>query len=396
MGVVILRPMFGKLLCGALVLLTPRVAFAGALSCEEADAGTVTIDGMLDDWEGVAKDRAGGKDADQSFDVRCLVEGDTLAVSIDVRDEYLTRIHKASAKLQVAEDHLDVTLGNVVLRLWPGKNKEAPRRLLVTGKKTKKLPKWVQVEDTQEPKGWSIEIAVPVGKLGAEDSVDGKVTFTDADDETVHTTTTLEDSLTLTLGAAAPKVTAADTLDGFLRDTHLKKKDLTLDQTAGGVHYVAGGKFLGVVGDKYSYVELPVDSAKDVKKLALADLRGDGKREVVCVLDQAGDGSSREVVAVFGAEGDALQQLFAVEVHLEAAGNAIDDTWSLEPRKVKGKAKGQELRVEAGTATGWDEDSFEETPTDAEAIHLPWDDAHHGAVYWLDGTTLRSQVLAKK
>ena len=28
--------------------------------------------------------------------------------------------------------------------------------------------------------------------------------------------------------------------------------------------------------------------------------------------------------------------------------------------------------------------------------HLPWDDAHHGAAYWLDGGTMRSQVLAKK
>jgi len=395
MGAFILLAMRKSLLC-ALALLVPRVASAGSLACETADAGTITVDGMLDDWQGVDKDRAGGKDADQSFDVRCLLEGDTLAVSIDVRDDHLTRIHKASAKLQAAEDHLDVTLGGVALRLWPGKDKEAPRRLLVAGKKTKKLPKWVQVEDTQEPKGWSLEIAVPTAKLGASDSLDAKITFTDADDETVHSTTQLDDALTLTLGAAAPKATAADTLDGFLRDTKLKKKDLTLDQTAGGVHYVAGGKFLGVVGDKYSYVELPVDDAKDVKKIELADLRGDGKREVVAVLDQAGDGSSREVVAVFGADGDALQQLFAVEVHLAAAGNTIDDTWTLEPRKVKGKAKGQELRVEADKATGWDEDSFEETPTDAEAIHVPWDDAHHGAVYWLDGTTLRSQVLAKK
>ena len=32
-------------------------------------------------------------------------------------------------------------------------------------------------------------------------------------------------------------------------------------------------------------------------------------------------------------------------------------------------------------------------PDDAEPIHLPWEDARHGGVYWLDGTTLRSKVL---
>ena len=43
-----------------------------------------------------------------------------------------------------------------------------------------------------------------------------------------------------------------------------------------------------------------------------------------------------------------------------------------------------------------DEDSFEEVQAeDAEPIHLPWDDARIGGVYWLDGTTLRSQPLAR-
>ena len=96
----------------------------------------------------------------------------------------------------------------------------------------------------------------------------------------------------------------------------------------------------------------------------------------------------------WGASGGQLEQIFAVEVRKEADGNRLESTWKLVKKK---KGKGMELRVEAQPAVGWDEDTFEEdSADDAEAIHLPWDDARTGGIYWLDRDTLRSKPIAAK
>jgi hypothetical protein len=157
---------------------------------------------------------------------------------------------------------------------------------------------------------------------------------------------------------------------------------------------VAGGKILGLIAEQYGYVELPVASAADVLKVELVDLRGNGGRVVLTQLRQFGGGGSRDIVALWGASGGQLEQLFAVEVGKEADGNRLESAWKLVKKK---KGKGQELWVEARPAVGWDEDTFEEdSADDAEPIHLPWDDARTGGVYWLDGDTVRSRPIGKK
>src|SRR5262249_31400183 len=155
---------------------------------------------------------------------------DALALSIDVRDDHLVRLFKAKGKKQEGEDHLVVKVGSVELHLWPGTEHQPPRRTF--GKKQKKLPKWVAVEDTQQPKGWSMEIRVPVAKLGGDgDSVDATVSFLDADDTEVHTSEALDQNVTLSLGGdAAPTTTGGtntvDLYGKFLKDAHLKKSDV--------------------------------------------------------------------------------------------------------------------------------------------------------------------------
>ena len=48
-------------------------------------------------------------------------------------------------------------------------------------------------------------------------------------------------------------------------------------------------------------------------------------------------------------------------------------------------------------ATSFFDETFEEVAADdAEPIHLPWDAARVGGVYWLDGDTVRSQPLTAK
>ena len=91
------------------VIAAPRLARADELSCALAEAGMVSVDGMLDEWEGIAPARAGGKDKDASFDVRCVYDGARLALSVDVRDDVLTRIFKAKGKKLLGEDRVEVS-----------------------------------------------------------------------------------------------------------------------------------------------------------------------------------------------------------------------------------------------------------------------------------------------
>jgi hypothetical protein len=362
---------------------------AGNLPCREIEPDSVTIDGMLDDWEGIPGARGGGKDKDQSFELRCATDDDTLYLVVDARDDRLVRLFKAKGKLQDAEDHLEVTLPGVSLRLWPGTERNGPRRQQLQKKKWKALPKWLKVEDTQQPKGWSVEIALPLAKVGwTEDTAElaAAITFVDADDTEVHTSERLAQDFTLGFGAAP----TTDVFAQFLKDAKLKKGDVVIDASLGeGMRLVGGKSIIGLVGKSYSYIHLPGDASK----MQLVDLRGDGKKQVLVVLRQSGGGGSRDLVAVFAPEDGKVEQLFAVEIRKEADGNLLESTWKLQKKK---KGKGQELVVEAGTAVGWDEDTFEEDQAeDAETIHLPWDDDRRGGVYWLDGDTLRSKVLKK-
>jgi hypothetical protein len=367
------------------------------LACQLAEPASIDVDGMLDDWEGVKHVRSNGKDKDQSFDVRCLWDGERLALSIDVRDDVLSRRRQAHKQL-LGEDRvvLELSAGGepLVLTLFPGTEKVAPKRTLGG----KKLPKWLAVEDTQQPKGWSVEVELPLAKVpswsASAPSVEAKVVLRDAD-QMKDVADELPVQLTLGLGDK-PQV-----FDRFLRDARLKKKDVVLDRIAdvdptrkGTERVVAGGKILGLIAEQYGYVELPVASAADVLKVELVDLRGNGGRVVLTQLRQFGGGGSRDIVALWGASGGQLEQLFAVEVGKEADGNRLESAWKLVKKK---KGKGQELWVEARPAVGWDEDTFEEdSADDAEPIHLPWDDARTGGVYWLDGDTVRSRPIGKK
>lgn len=393
------------------LVLVPTLAHAGTLPCQLAEPGMVTVDGMLDEWDGIAPARAGGKDKDASFDVRCLYDGKQLALSVDVRDESLVRIYKAKGKRLLGEDRVEVklTAGGKALTflLFPGTERMAPRRL-TGGIKGKKAPKWLKVEDTQQAKGWSIELQLPLAKIGgwttASASVDATITFHDADVyKEAKTQASLPSSLELTLGDEV------QLYDKFLADQGLRAKDVILDQVAdldpdhaGTERVIVAGGVVGLLGDGYSYASL-AGSARDVLGAQVVDLRGDATRQVLVTVRQRGNGGSRDLAIVFGGAGGKPVQLFAIEIRKEADGNKLESALTVAKagtrRKLKKgqKVAGQELVVEAKPAVGWDEDTFEEEPADdAEAIHLPWQAGRIGGVYWLDGDTLRVQAIAAK
>lgn len=362
--------------------------------CTATQPEAIDIDGMLEDWDGVARARAGGTAADASLDLRCLFDGKQIYLSVDVRDEYVIRAGKTPA----GEDRVELVLAAgkapLTITLFPGKDRAAPRRL-VGGKPA---PKWLSAEDTLQPRGWSAEVIVPLARVAgwgpSVPAVSATVRLHDADvPRLALTENTVEWSGSLALGNA-------DSLHGqLLAELHLTRDQVTLDATAdldpsvpGPERVIAGGTAVALLTDRYGYVQLPVARPADVLSVELVDLAGDGRRHVAVKLRQRGGGGSRDLLVLYAARGGKLEELHTIEVGKEQGGRRLASTWALESAKGWQKqARGARrvLVVKAGPATGWDEDSYAEAPApDADAIHVPWDDDRFGAVYWLtkDGT----------
>ena len=357
--------------------------------CQQAEPGSIEIDGMLDDWHGVAKVRAGGSDPDASFDVRCLFDGERVLLAVDVRDEHVIRQPRLDPARPAGNDHLSVSLPGVSLTVFPGVGKVAPVRLL--GKKP--VDKAIVIEDTLQPAGWSVEVGVPVGRLtGWSPGVAAlAATIRLADADVPKLAATEHD---VAWDGALGFGGATDLLAGLLADTRLTKAQLTLDVQAdvdrsskGPERVVAGGDVLALLTDRYAFVKLPVQKPSDVVKVELIDLRGDGTKLVAAQLRQRGGGGSRDLLTLWVGGNGTLQQVYAVEVGKEQGGRRLRSTWKVEPAKAWKQAKGARrvLVVRAEPAVGWDEDSYGEAPApDAEPIHVPWDDDRVGGVFWIN------------
>jgi len=370
--------------------------------CAATVADTIDIDGMLDDWDGVAKARAGSNAADASFDVRCLFDGTQLYLSIDVRDERVTR----QGKTPDGEDRVDIALAagkakGVVITAFPGKDGAAPKRL-VAGKAA---PKWLTIEDTLQPKGWSVELILPLKQLPgwgpSVPEVSATVTFHDTD---VPKLAISENTVTwagsLALGNADSTFAAA------LDSLKVKKSQLTLDATIdldptrpGPERVIAGGTGAALITDQIGLVAFPAAKAADVGKPEVVDLAGNGKKHLAVKVKQRGGGGARDVLIIYGARDGKLYEVQTIEVGKEQGDKRLASTYTFESAKAWKQAKGAKrvLVVKAGPAVNWDEDTYHEAPApDAEPIHVPWDDDRIGAIYWLtrDGT-LATAVLKR-
>lgn len=364
--------------------LTPAAAAGPAVRCEPAEDDVIDVDGMLDDWHGVKPART-GTDREASYDLRCLVTGDRLWLSVEVRDDRVTR---GSA----ADDRLELTIGAgkpLKLTLLPGVDRFAPKRTLAG----KPVPRWLAVEDSLTPTGWAAELAIPLARLpgfgpGAPalpltaSLADGDIPKGKVHERTVAWTGEL---------AFAAK---ADALAGFLTAARLTKADVTLDAVAdvdatlpGKERVVAAADRVALLTDQFAFVALPVARPTDVLKVELIDLRGDGSRVIAAQVRQRGGGGARELLMLWTARGGQLEPIGAIEIGKDSGGNRLASAWQVVAGKAWSKRTGgakRVIEVRAKPAVGWDEDSYREaTASDAEPIHVPWDDDRVGGVFWL-------------
>jgi hypothetical protein len=369
----------------AVVEAPPRSA-GGGNRCAAIPAAEITVDGLLDDWQGANTIGRVGAEGDGAISVRCAWDGSTLAFALDIQDDRVIRVKGG------AEDHvtLMVSAGGKPLTViaYPGNN---------LGKSKLVKPARVQAADSLQPTGFSVEIAIPATAIpnlaAATAQLALDVVFSDSDAATGGDTTPLEVKQTIELADRK------DLFDDFLASVKLTKADIKLDTQAeldpdrkGKERLVAGGTAIGVLTDQFAFVTLPAATPADVKQVELLPLGTRGQQVIAALVKQSGNGGSRELLMLWTVWSGQLQPLAQIEVRKEMDGKLLESTWKI----VKGK-KAPELWLEPKPAVGWTAATWNEEPApDLDPILLPWDAKRGGIAYTMTGVELARRDLPKK
>lgn len=364
----------------------PGLARGGGNRCAGVPASELSIDGMLDDWRDVDPIARVGVESDGAISVRCAWDGSTLAFALDVKDDRVIRVKGG------AEDHvaLAVSAGGkpVTIITYPGNN---------LGKSKIVKPARVDAADSLQPKGFSVEVAIPGTAIPnlqqATASLELSIVFDDSDAATGGDTTPLAVKQAIELSDRK------DLFDDFLSSVKLAKKDITLDVQAeldpdrkGKERLVAGGTAIGVITDQFAFVTLPAASPADVRKVELLPLGPRDQQVIAAVVRQTGNGGSRDLLMLWTVWSGQLSPLAQIEVKKELDGKVLESTWKI----VKGK-KAPELWVEPKPAVGWTAQTWNEEPApDLDPILLPWDAKKGGIAYMLTGAEVTRRDLPKK
>ena len=384
-----------SILAGLIVLASAGAARADEFDCGLAAADLIVVDGMLDDWQGVAPARQ------PSFTLRCNYDPTHLYLAVDVADEVLDRSRKGGA----GEDHLVITLGPRRLVVFPAKADAGARQVATWGGKALGRKPVVQVADSLQPRGWSVEVGIPLARVpGWGKGVPAlplEVAVTDSDPFT-------DQRRPEVISTGPSRIVfqeGAELLRAVLAETKLRRQDLTLDTLAemdgapGLERVIAGGKIVAVLSEDFTVLNPPVASKKDLLEVRVVDLAGAGKSSLLLRYVERGGGGSREVLAVYNLKSDSsIARTFAHEIGKQLGAAKITNTWTLGPRAPEKGAKGRkgkkggkgkkgkggkgakpepglELVITPGEVVGFDKDSWNEVPAeDMQPILLPWGD----------------------
>jgi hypothetical protein len=358
----------------------------GGNRCDMAPTSELSIDGLLDDWRDKAVLTRAGSPADGAIEVRCAWDGKAIAFALDIKDDRIIRVKGGK------EDHVTLSLAAggrpVLVDVFPGNSMAKP-------KITK--PARVEAADSLQPKGFSVELAIPASAIPdlapATTSFALDLVFHDSDAATGGDLTPVAVKQPIELGDRK------DLLDDFLTTVRLRKVDIKLDtlvelepERKGKERIVAGGTVIGVLTEQFAYVTLPAASPDDIKKIELMPLGPRGQQIVSALVRQTGNGGSRELLMMWTVWSGQLQPLVNIEVRKELGGNVLATTYKI----VKGK-KGPELVVEPVPAVGFTPETFNEVPAgDSDSIVLPWDPERAGIAYTLKGAEIERRDLPKK
>jgi hypothetical protein len=346
----------------------------------------LSIDGLLDDWHDAGVLARVGSPPDGTVELSCAWDGNTIAFSLDIKDDRVLRVKGGT------EDHVTLVLSAggkpVSIDVYPGNS---------MGKSKITKPGRVQAADSLQPKGFSVEIAIPANAIPeyspSTPAFQLDLVFHDSDAATGG------DTIPLRIAQPIELPDRKDLLDDFLATVRLRRADIKLDTLVdldpdrkGKERLVAGGTVIGVLTDRFAFVTLPAQSAADIKKIELYSLGPKGQQVVTALVRQSGNGGSRDLLMMWTVWSGQLEPLVNIEVRKELGGNVLEVGYSV----VKGK-KGSELVVESKPAVGFTAETFNEIPAgDADPILVPWDATKTGIAYTLKGAEVERRELLKK
>lgn len=352
--------------------------------CDSLPVGDISVDGLLDDWREARVFARVGKPDDGAVELRCAWDGEALALVLDIKDDRVIRVKGGT------EDRVELSVKAdgkpVAVTVLPG-NQMAKAKITKPGS--------VEAADSLQPKGFSVEVAIPASAIPgfspSTPSLHLSAVFHDSDAATGGDTTPLR--IQQPIEFSERKELLAD----FLSTVKLKKSDIRLDtlaeldpDRAGKERLVAGGTVIGVLTDQFAFVTLPVASAADVKVELLPLGRG-AQQIVSAVLHQVGNGGSRDVLMLWTVWSGQLQPLVSIEIKKQLGDAVLESSYAVVPAKGK---KPAELVVQPKPAVNVTPESWNEEPAqDADSILLPWDTSKAGIAYSLDGAEIRRRDL---
>src|SRR5690606_8443338 len=321
-----------------------------------------------------------------------------LYVAVAVSDDRVLRTGRGSA---AREDNLLLGLRarsggpRWSARIFPGTRGFKPR--VVGGGK-------IALESTLTEDGWTVELGVPLSRIPgwgpATPLLRGELVYRDVDSSGGGVEETRRFAGSMHFSGHVPALYGLiDAIKMSVFDFRLDEL-VDLDGLPGTERVFSGGPFIGVLGDSFGVVKLPVTSpAAAVAGTAVA-FGGRGRPPIAAHVRRQGGGGDREVVTVWtlGGQGQ-LEMSLGFEVARSHGQRRLGNRWSLVPAgerraPVKGKrarrGRGLDILVEVSAADnrGWDARSFARfiPPTDVRPILTPWGD-RRAVVYYFEGRT---------
>jgi hypothetical protein len=380
-------------------------AEATTIPCGLVEAGTIHIDGLTSDWDGVTPIvpivAPGTAAAPRSLAVKvyCNYDEKNVYLMVDVNDDLLVRTKAGGNE----DDHLQFAFGIVSksgeitridrLRIWPAvASQKLPRVVKWEAKKAPKViqgegpvgrlkplkgPPVIEVYDAIQPRGYVLEIKmpkpiVPGFKEGAPLKFAVRVHDSDGagkEKQGFAETSSVEAGADLSeIGFEEGHSAYTD----LLHDLKLSQGDVFFDKNAnvgeGPGKVVAAGKYLAFLSKGYCYQEL-APSRKDVGDVQLVQLDADTFAVAARVFERNAAGT-REVLRLFKLTGQRFVPVFQAEVGKEMGKNRL----SVKVEYVK-KGKGTDVELSPEPAVGFSEATWRELPAqDIEPLLLPWQD----------------------
>ncbi len=408
-----------------LATVAPSMARADTIPIEIVDRGGTRIlpDGRLGDWRRFTEligldargqvisgvDRWTG-DVDAAVGFALAKDDQYLYIAAEVRDDQVVR----SREHRATDDALVISLGvqasggrrvGYDIALMPGIPGSFPGAVQFRGARSGAINGARVVEENlQGGGGYTIEVQIPWASLpDLRDnlaSLRGRVAYHDADTpgrggvETVLATGPGEgrsyDQLPPARGSTVS--TAGDLITQFRQAQNLVTAEPFLDRSANiagdaqlervvlfsRLCVVAGPGIAG--GSRFAYFEHPVRTSDDLVEVALRDVTGDSRLDVILRARVNANNMTRELLYVYAATGgaDQLERVFAHELSRSAQGMRVVNRATYE--------QGPRIRVTFGSNEGFTERNFPRVQETGVLLPmLPWSEHRSVAYQWSEG-----------